>query len=158
MKQLVIASLALLLVLPACEDEDHDDAVRVEYPAEGYQGLPFSDAVRVGNMLYLSGFVGNKPGTLELVNGGVQAEARQALENIRSTLEKYGSSMDEIVKCTVFMADIDEWSALNEVYVTFFPGHKPARSAFGTSGLALGARTEIECLATVGLAEGEDDD
>jgi reactive intermediate/imine deaminase len=158
MKRLLIASLALMLVLSACEEEDEDGSVRVEYPAEGYQGLPFSDAVRVGNMLYLSGFVGNKPGTLELVEGGVQAEARQALENIRATLEKYGSSMDEIVKCTVFMADIDEWGALNDVYVTFFPGHKPARSAFGTSGLALGARTEIECLATVGASEGEDDD
>lgn len=156
MRRLVIMPLfLLLLLLAACEAEDHEEAVRIEYPAEGYQGLPFSDAVRVGNMLYLSGFIGNKPGTLELVEGGVQAEARQALENIQDTLEKYGSSMNEVVKCTVFMADISEWGQLNEVYVTFFPGHKPARSAFGANGLALGARTEIECIATV---TGEDED
>lgn len=110
---------------------------------------PFSEAVRVGNMLYLSGMVGNIPGTLRLAEGGIGGETRQALENIKATLEKHGSSLDEVVKCTVFLADIAEWGAMNEVYRTYFPTDPPARSALGTSGLALGARVEIECFAAM---------
>jgi len=112
--------------------------------------LPFSDAVRVGNMLYLSGKLGNIPGTRNLAEGGIAGETRQALENIKATLEKYGSSMNEVVKCTVFLADIAEWSAMNEVYVTYFPTDPPARSALGASGLALDSRVEIECFAAMG--------
>ena len=114
-------------------------------------------------MLYLSGAVGNLPGTLTLAEGGIEGETRQTMENIKATLEKYGSSMAEVVKCTIMMADISEWGAMNDVYVTYFPGHKPARSALGANGLAIGARVEIECLATVKTGEdheekGEDDD
>ncbi|HEX7061136.1 MAG TPA: RidA family protein, partial [Woeseiaceae bacterium] len=79
----------------------------------------------------------------------IQGETRQALENIRSVLAHAGSSMDRVVKCTVFLADMNEWQAMNDVYVTFFK-NMPARSAFGANGLALGARLEIECMATVG--------
>ena len=111
--------------------------------------LPFSDAVRVGHMLYLSGKLGNVPGTFQLAEGGIEGETRQALENIKASLEKYGSSLREVVKCTVFMADIDEWSAFNKVYIGYFASNPPARSALGTSGLALNARVEIECMATV---------
>ena len=113
-------------------------------------GFPFSEAVRVGPMLYLSGQVGNVPGTAETVPGGIEAETRQTLENIRAILERYGSSMDRVVKCTLMMDDMSEWPAMNEVYAEFFPGPKPARSAFGADGLALGAKVEIECWATVG--------
>jgi reactive intermediate/imine deaminase len=112
--------------------------------------LPFSEAVRVGEMLYLSGQVGVLPGSLELVPGGIAEETRQTMENIGGVLERHGSSFDRIVKCTVFLADIEEWPAMNEVYRTFFDGPPPARSALAASGLALGARVEIECLATVG--------
>jgi enamine deaminase RidA (YjgF/YER057c/UK114 family) len=70
--------------------------------------------------------------------------------NIKDVVEKSGSSMDRVVKCTAFLADIKEWAAMNSVYVTFFPNHKPARSALGANGLALGARVEIECIAAVG--------
>jgi len=111
--------------------------------------LPFSDAVKVGNMLYLSGKIGNIPGTSQLAKGGITGETRQALENIKASLEEYGSSMDEVVKCTVFLADINEWGAMNEVYKTFFPVNPPARSALGSSGLALNSRVEIECLAAM---------
>jgi len=111
--------------------------------------LPFSEAVRVGHMLYLSGQLGFDASTSSLVEGGIAAETRQTMENIKATLEKHGSSMAEVVKCTVFLADIKEWAAMNEVYVTYFPSDPPARSALGSSGLALGARTEIECMATV---------
>ena len=153
-----VAVLSACLLLSGCQRSGNDDsgdgngeenAPEVVYPAETYQNLPFSDAVRVGNMLYLSGSIGVLPGTLDLAEGGIQAETRQTMENIRTTLEKYGSSMDRIVKCTIMLADISEWNAMNEVYVSFFPGHKPARSAFGADGLALDSRVEIECMATV---------
>jgi 2-iminobutanoate/2-iminopropanoate deaminase len=111
--------------------------------------LPFSEAVRVGHVLYLSGQIGFDSRTSSLVEGGIAGETRQTLENIKTTLEKYGSSMSEVVKCTVFLADISEWAAMNEVYKTYFPSKPPARSALGSSGLAMGARTEIECMATV---------
>jgi len=109
--------------------------------------LPFSEAVRVGDTLYLSGQVGIKPGTLELDPGGNQAEARQTLENIRTTLEAHGYSMRDVVKCTVMLADIAEWATFNEVYKTYFSPPYPARSALGANGLAIGARVEVECLA-----------
>ena len=109
--------------------------------------LPFSDAVRVNDLLILSGQIGNLPGTTQLAPGGIKAEARQALENVKRILETNGSSMDKVVKCTVMMADIAEWADFNEVYVSYFPGNKPARSAFESSGLAYDGRLELECWA-----------
>ncbi|MCZ6644369.1 MAG: Rid family detoxifying hydrolase [Gammaproteobacteria bacterium] len=110
--------------------------------------LPFSEAVRVGDMLYLSGQLGILPGTTDLAPGGIEGETRQVMDNIKSVLERYGSSMDKIVKCTVMIADIAEWPRFNEVYVTYFPGPKPARSAFAAAGLALNGRVEVECWAS----------
>jgi 2-iminobutanoate/2-iminopropanoate deaminase len=122
----------------------------VEYlPMPGGARLPFSAAARVGSMLYLSGQLGTDT-TGKLVPGGIEAETRQALENVRSILERSGSSLDRVVKCTAMLADMADWPAMNRVYVSFFPRHLPARSAFGTNGLALGARIELECLATAG--------
>ena len=158
MKLLRLLPLVLLLLLVGgCAEEDDDEFV-IEYPSETDQGLPFSDAVRVGNMLYLSGAIGVLPGSLDLAEGGIQGQSRQAMDNIKATLEKYGSSMEEIVKCTVMIDDISEWGAFNDVYVTYFPGHKPARSAFGADGLALGAAVEVECFATLSANEEDDDD
>lgn len=111
--------------------------------------LPFSDSVRVGDTLYLAGQLGNLPGTLTLAPGGIQAEARQALENMKAVLEQGGSSLAQVVKCTVFLAEMDEWPAFNEVYREYFAGALPARSAFGAAGLAMGARVELECIAVV---------
>jgi len=120
----------------------------VYHPFTATQGLPFSEAVRVGDFLFLSGQVGlDESG--KLVAGGIAPETRRTMENIRSVLERHGSSLDRVVKVTVMLADIDEWGAMNAEYVKFFPGHLPARSAFGTSGLALGARVEIEAVAVV---------
>ena len=114
------------------------------------RNLPFSEMVRHGDTLYLSGQIGIEPGTMKLVPGGIQAEAKQTMENIRTTLEAYGYSMRDLVKCTVMLADIADWSAFNEVYRTFFStGNYPARSAMGVSGLALGARVEVECIGAV---------
>ena len=119
------------------------------YPLPGNTGLPFSAAVRVGNLLYLSGQMG-VDANVKLVAGGIAAETRQTMENIKAVLERHGSSLDRVIKATVMMADMAEWPAMNAIYVTYFPKHLPARSAFGASGLALGGRVEIECIATVG--------
>ena len=113
------------------------------------QSLPFSEAVRVGDVLYLSGQIGTAPGTFELVPGGIEAEAAQTLENVQAVLDRHGSSLGEVFKCTVFLADIEEWPAFNEVYRRYFSAPYPARSALAASGLALGARVEVECLAHV---------
>ncbi|HNP06599.1 MAG TPA: Rid family detoxifying hydrolase [Cyclobacteriaceae bacterium] len=111
--------------------------------------LPFSEAVIVGNTIYLSGQIGNIPGQLSVVEGGIKNEAKQAMENIKTVLENNGSSMENVIKCTVMLADINEWASFNEEYVKYFPGDKPARSAFATNGLALNARVEIECIAII---------
>ncbi len=111
--------------------------------------LPFSEAVRVGSMLYLSGAMGIDDGGT-LVPGGIGPETSQALANIRAVLERHGSSMDRVIKVTVMLADMADWPAMNRIYVEQFPTNLPARSAFGASGLALGGRVEIECTAIVG--------
>ena len=97
-------------------------------------GLPFSDAVRVGDVLYLSGQMGVAPGTKTLVPGGVGPQARQAMDNIGATLGQHGLSFDAIFKATVMLADMSDWGAFNEVYVGYFkPDRLPARSAFGAA-------------------------
>ena len=111
--------------------------------------LPFSEAVRVGNVLYLSGQVGIAPGGMKLVPGGIRAEAQQTMENIKALLGVHGYGLQDLVKCTVMLADMSEWGTFNEVYKSFFTGRYPARSAFGANGLALGARVEVECIAAV---------
>ena len=141
---LALALLALLAAAAPLAAQRQPQAPRPEF-ITGSPTLPFSQAVRVGNTIYLSGMIGDSADTV--VGGGIQPETRRTMENIRSTLEKLGSSMDDVVKCSVFLADIKEWAAMNEVYVTFFPKNKPARSALGTSGLVRNARVEIECLA-----------
>jgi reactive intermediate/imine deaminase len=146
-----IALVIAVSVLCGCEVHV-DQAVEVEYlqaPGTEDLGLPFSSAVRVDNTLYLSGAIGVIPGTLDLAEGGIRGETRQTMENIKQTLETLGSSLDKVVKCTVFLADMAEWGAMNEVYRTYFNA-PPARSALGASGLALDARVEIECIAVTG--------
>lgn len=120
-------------------------------PAAKAAKLPFSQAVRVGDVLYLSGALGNIPGTLELVPGGMEAQARQTMENIRAVLQDNGLTFRDVFKCTVMLTDMSKWGDFNKIYVTYFdPDRLPARSAFGTNGLALGAEVELECVAYVG--------
>lgn len=108
----------------------------------------FSQAVRVGNLLFISGEIGTDSAG-KLVPGGIQAEGRQALNNLQHTVERLGSRMDRVAKCTVFLADIRDYDAFNEIYASYFTVRRPARSAMAASGLALGARVEIECVALV---------
>ena len=109
--------------------------------------LPFPDGVRIGDFVILSGQIGVKPGSLTLVPGGIQAEARQTFENLRLTLHAHGMRLSDIVRVQVMLADMADWAAFNAVYLEFFPEASPARSAFGANGLALGARVEIEVFA-----------
>jgi reactive intermediate/imine deaminase len=148
MKRLLLILPFMLLAPCAAMADDGPDVEYLLMPGMEDMDLPFSSAVRVDNLLFLSGMLGNMPGTSNLADGGIQGETRQTLENIKRVVEQFGSSMDQVVKCTVFLADIAEWGAMNEVYKTYFP-NPPARSALGASGLALEARVEIECIAVV---------
>ena len=111
--------------------------------------LPFSEAVRAGDMLYLAGMIGTDASG-KLVAGGVKPEAKQVMDNISASLKRHGSSMDRLVQCTVALADMADWPAFNEVYRGYFKEHFPARMAFGAGALALGARVEVQCNAYVG--------
>jgi 2-iminobutanoate/2-iminopropanoate deaminase len=105
-----------------------------------------SEAVRVGNMLYLSG----KLPARDSVGKGIAAETKSVMDQIKRALEANGSSMDRVVKCTVWLIDMADWAAMTAAYTEFFPKNKPARSAIGTSGLLNNAKLEVECMATVG--------
>lgn len=118
-------------------------------PERAALNAPYSDAVRVGNLLFLSGTVGSAPGTRQVVPGGVAAETRQALENVKHNLEAHGSSMDRVVKCSVFLADIGDFETMNGVYREYFKTNKPVRTTVGVNGLPMSARVEIECIATI---------
>ena len=113
-------------------------------------GLPFSAAVRVGDLLFLSGQIGNVPGTRQLADTGIAGQTRQTFENIKTVLAAAGTSLDRVVKCTVFLVDMRDYAGMNAVYAEYFPKDPPARSTVAGSGLALGARVEIECIAMAG--------
>ena len=151
------ASFALLLI--GCrESEEGGEELHEAAAADTAQYLtpygpptrPFSPAVRVGSVIFLSGQIGTDASASGgVVAGGIEAETRQTLDNIKKVLTDIGSSMDKVVKCTVMMADMKEWDRMNTVYITYFsPGRLPARSALGANGLALDARVEIECIAS----------
>ena len=155
-KSLMCAAALVFVVCAAAEAQKKEaKSAPAQTPAVEYSSAAnaaartLSEFVRVGNMLYLSGKLGTDS-TGKLAPGGIGPETKQTLENIKAVLEKNGSSMDNVVKCTVMMADIKEWADMNTVYVTFFKKERlPARSAFGTSGLVNSARVEIECVATL---------
>jgi reactive intermediate/imine deaminase len=111
-------------------------------------GLPFSLAVRVGDVLYLSGAMGNVPGKMELAPGGLEAETKQMFANIEAVLSDHGLGFGDVFKCTVMLADMGTWPTFNKIYLEHFDAeHLPARSAFGASGLAMGGAVEMECWA-----------
>ncbi len=137
-------ALALMLALPLAAGAA--EPARTEFLNSGTVltgDLPFSEAVRHGDTLYLSGQIGIAPGTMKLVPGGMRAEAQQALENIRTILAAHGRTPADLVKCTVMLADMADWPAFNEVWRAFLKQPYPARSA-------LGARVEVECIAAAG--------
>jgi len=153
-------ALAVVALAAACTLEERTDnqpaaATAVDHHREVIQPpdaprLPvFSSAVRTGDLLFLSGSLGAVPGANppRLVEGGVESETRQTFENIKKVLDAAGLTLHDVVKCTVFLADIADYAAVNSVYVEYWDGDPPARSAIAGSGLALGAKVEIECIA-----------
>ena len=143
------SAAAALLLLTACAAADAQPRPEVEHFRRPGSSAPFSPAVRVGDTLYLSGMIGARPdGTLP---EGIEAQARQTMDNVRTSLALAGRSLDNVVKCTVMLENMADWAAFNRVYVTYFrPERLPARSAFGADGLALGALVEVECIAYAG--------
>ena len=141
----VVMSLTLMACQPPVSEADAAEPLVQQTASPEYLNpsarLPFSEGVRHGGLIFLAGKLG--------LGGerGIQPETRGALESIQDALERFGSSMDRVLKCTVFLADMAEWSAMNEVYMQFFPENKPARTAVGASGLSGNGRVEIECVA-----------
>ena len=147
----LVAIMAAMAMLAACESvpTETDEPSEIRYitnDAAREAGFPFSPAVEADGWVFLSGALGIVPDG-RLAPGGIGPETRQTMDNIQATLESEGLGWDRVVKCSVFLADIAEWPAFNEIYKTYFDGDYPARSALGASGLALGARVEIECIA-----------
>ena len=150
MLKTVILSLVIALLASCAPTEKESINKEITKPAEyitADPSLPFSKAVIYDGIIYVAGQVGEID--MKLVEGGIGPETRQTMLNIQKILEENGSSMEQVIKCTCMLADIAEWGDMNAVYTTFFPTHKPARSALGASGLALGARVEIECMAYI---------
>ena len=155
-------ALTALFLAAACSIEprtDRNGAASSTTPVEtphkqvvdvpGVARLPvFSSGVRSGDFIFLSGQIGAEPGAeIRLVEGGIGPETRQAFRNIERIVEAAGGTLADLVKCTVFLADMAEYGAMNEVYLEFFPSDPPARSAFAVAAVPFEARVEIECIA-----------
>ena len=138
-------ALAALMVAPMLVAAQ-DARPPVQHFTRPGSTAPFSPAVRVGDNLYLSGMIGARPdGTMP---EGFEAQARQVMDNIGAVLTMTGHSFRDVVRCTVMLENMSDWPAFNRVYVTYFENMPlPARSAFGSDGLALGALVEVECQA-----------
>lgn len=148
-KHLSVILLSTLFSQAALAEHDKHATVEFLNAKPSNAALPFSEAVRVGNTLFLSGKIGINPKTGKLAEGGVKAEADQILHSIAHTLTTYGYSMSDVVKCTVMLTNINDFKAFNEVYSKHFTPPYPARSAFAVSALALNSTVEVECIAAI---------
>ena len=110
---------------------------------------PYSQAIRVGDLVYTAGQVSIVPATGDLIAGDIEAQTRQALNNLKAVLEAAGSGLDKVVKTTVFMPALGDFARMNAVYAEFFPAQPPARSTVQVAALPKGAMVEIECVAVV---------
>ena len=150
--------LLSLAALSACSIQERTDREadssestrRQIIQPEGVARLPvFSSAIRSGDLIFLSGQLGALPGVTppQVIAGGIEAETRQTFDNIIAVLDAAGATLEDLIKCTVFLADIDDYAPFNAVYLEYFPNDPPARAALAASGLALGALVEIDCIA-----------
>ena len=142
--------LSILILFISCSDTNNNDAEYFVSEISEELNFPFSDAAIVGDIIYVAGQIGSKPGTREVVEGGIGAETTQTLNNIKMILNDLGSNSDKIFKCLCMLEDINDYNEMNNAYTTFFNSRNnlPSRSTFAGSGLALGAKIEIECWAT----------
>ena len=142
--------LLLVLATPSLADAPAPSkATRKQVLVPGGGAAPLSNVVRAGELVFVSGQLGFPPGTRELVPGGVGPETQAALENVAANLAKVGLGMEDVVKCTVFLADIADFQTMNAIYAKFFPKEPPARSTIAAAALVLKARVEIECIALI---------
>ena len=116
---------------------------------------PYSQAIRTENLVFTAGQVGLDPVTMELIEGGIEAQTRQVLTNLKHVLESANSGLNFVVKTTVFLQDLNDFARMNAVYAEFFPEHPPARSTVQVAGLPKGALVEIECVALLNSAHGD---
>lgn len=149
MRRASLASAAALLAAVACAPAPAPDAAGPRRVlVEGVGRLPaFSHAVVAGDLIFVSGMLGTRPGSTELVPGGVGPQTAQALRNVETVLAAEGATLRDVAKCTVYLSDMDDYAAMNEAYVPFFEGSPPARATVAAGGLALGAALEIDCIA-----------
>lgn len=147
-RRLAAALLAPALLFAAPAAAQDSAAARGPVFTSSDLPYPFSAAVQVGDVLYLSGDIGAAEDGRGVVPGGIEAETRRMFERIGATLARHGLGFESLFKCTVMLADMAEWPAFNAIYAEYFEkGRYPARSAMGVNGLALGARVEMECWA-----------
>jgi reactive intermediate/imine deaminase len=125
-----------------------NEILEIEFYPSPHTTDVYAPAVRVGHLLFLSGQIGTDSAG-KLVAGGIEAEGRQALNNLQRAVEQYGSRMDRVANCLVMLTDMNDYAPFNAIYASYFRVRHPARSAMAVSGLALGARVEVKCMAVV---------
>lgn len=145
-RQRWLCRVVFFLVFSGLSSLSHAQTVFFNDGPDADQTLPFSQAVRVNDLLFVSGQVGTDQSGA-LVDGGIGPESHQVMRNIRDIIHRRGLQMSDVVKCTVFLADVAQWGDFNKVYTSYFSRPYPARSALGANGLALGAALEVECIA-----------
>ncbi|MBP2832177.1 RidA family protein [Aquimarina sp. U1-2] len=141
----ILCILCFALVIQACQTDTRTIIFHKTHEPKK-SAAPFSDIVQVDDLYFLSGQIGMDHSTRKLVEGGIKAETKQTLENIKAVLKHHNLEMKHVVKCTVILSDIEDFATCNAVYRTYFP-QKPARTTFAAKDLAMGATIEIECIA-----------
>lgn len=148
---IIILSIASIIILFSCSQSDSTKTEVVtpifhQSHEDKKKDAPFSDVVQVGNLYFLAGQIGMNHATRTLVEGGIEAETKQTLENIKDVLEQHSLQMKDVVKATVILDTIGDFASFNKVYIKYFP-QKPARTTFAVESLARGAKIEIEVIA-----------
>ncbi|TAI49607.1 Rid family detoxifying hydrolase [Flagellimonas allohymeniacidonis] len=143
--RLPIAILGLFLCVSVSAQKD-SEIIFHKPPNPERQKAPFSETVQAGNLFFLAGQIGMDRSVGKLAEGGIQGETEQAIKNIQGVLERHGLTLDNVVKCTVILSDINDFRAFNEVYVKYFT-KKPARTTYAAAGLAASAKIEIDVIA-----------
>ncbi|WP_299669154.1 RidA family protein [uncultured Polaribacter sp.] len=147
MKFLIKLFLFFLLLMNFSCNKDKTSVIKHHKSHEkSRQNVPFSDAVQVDNLYFLTGQIGKNHATGKLVKDGIEAETKQTLKNIEAVLKYHNLTLADVVKCTVILADIEDFSKMNTIYRTFFTDNLPARTTFAAD-LAAGAKIEIEVVA-----------
>ena len=142
----VIPFVFLMVFMIGCKQPSNEIIFHKSHEPKRQQ-VPYSDMVETNGLLFLSGQIGMDHKTRTLVEGGIEAETKQCIENVKAVLEYHKLSLDNVVKCTIILRDIEDFAAFNKIYMEYFP-NKPARTTFAASGLAVNASIEIDVIAS----------